>query len=137
MPVSIREKRPIAKPQWSYFPLKIKTLDTLIPPWRMTCNLKSFGASEEEVRDFGVPRSYYCGFSYWASGVSAAIYILYCGWSHGRIRMVMIGTDSWCGLDFVSGGLTQLQLVRRMGWQKRWVGRRILQKSKNYLRSGT
>lgn len=46
-------KAPIAKPQWSYFPLKIKTLDTLIPPWRMTCNLKSFGASEEEVQDFG------------------------------------------------------------------------------------
>lgn len=39
-----------------------------------------------------------------------------------------------CGLDFVSGGSTQLQSVRRMeGWQKGWVGRRILQKSKNYL----
>lgn len=50
------KRAPIAKPQWSYFPLKIKTLGTLIPPWRMTCNLKSFGASEEEVQDFG-PRS--------------------------------------------------------------------------------
>lgn len=53
LPVSTRKERPIAKPQWSYFPMKIKTLDTLIPPWRITCNLKSFGASEEEVQDFG------------------------------------------------------------------------------------
>lgn len=71
--------------------MKIKTLGTLIPPWRMTCNLKSFGASEEEVRDFGVPRSHYCGISCWASGVSATICVLYCGWSQGRTRMVMIG----------------------------------------------
>lgn len=71
--------------------MKIKTLDTLIPPWRMTCNLKSFGASEEEVRDFGVPRSYHCGLSCCANGVSAAICSLYCGWFDGRTRMVMIG----------------------------------------------
>lgn len=25
------------------------------------------------------------------------------------------------GLDFVSGGFTQFQAARRMGWQKRWV----------------
>lgn len=105
--------------------MKIKTLGTLIPPWRMTCNLKSFGASEEEVQDFG-PKKF---LSYWASGASAAICSLYCGWSHGRTRMVMIFLGY--GLDFVSGGSTQLQPVRRMGWQKRWVGRRILQKSKN------
>lgn len=47
--------------------------------------------------------------------------------------MVMIGILGY-GLDFVSGGLTQLQSVRRMVER---VGRRILQKSKNYLRSGT
>lgn len=75
-----------------------------------------------------VPRSYHCGFSYWDSGVSAAICILYCGWSHGRTNMVMIFLGY--GLDFVSGGLTQLQAVRRMAER---VGRRILQKSKNYL----
>lgn len=106
--------------------MKIKTLDTLIPLWRMTCNLKSFGASEEEVQDFG-PKKF---LSYWASGVSAAICSLCCGWFHGRTRMVMIVFFGY-GLDFVSGGSTQLQLVRRMGWQKGWVGRRILQKSKN------
>lgn len=33
--------------------MKIKTLGTLIPPWRITCNWKPFGASEEEVQDFG------------------------------------------------------------------------------------
>lgn len=67
--------------------MKIKTLGTLIPLWRMTCNLKSFGASEEEVQDFG-PKKF---LSYWASGVSAAFCSLYCGWSGGRTRMVMIG----------------------------------------------
>lgn len=50
--------------------------------------------------------------------------------------MVIRYRYSWCGLDFVSGGSTQLQAVRRMGWQKRWVGRRIVQKSKNYLTLG-
>lgn len=38
-----------------------------------------------------VPRSYYCGFSCWARGVSAAVCVLYCGWSYGRTNMVMIG----------------------------------------------
>lgn len=53
--------------------MKIKTLGTLIPPWRITCNLKSFGASEEEVQDFG-PKKF---LSYWANGASATICILY------------------------------------------------------------
>lgn len=67
--------------------MKIKTLDTLIPPWRMTCNLKSFGASEEEVQDFGPKKFLSCC----ANGASAAICSLYCGWSGGRTNMVMIG----------------------------------------------
>lgn len=109
--------------------MKIKTLDTLIPLWRMMCNLKSFGASEEEVRDFGPKK-----LSLW--------HFLLCQWCQcGHLQFILWlvawqdknGYDrySWCGLDFVSGGSTQLQAVRRL---EERVGRRIVQKSKNYLR---
>lgn len=54
LPVSIREKRPRqATVELISDEDQDSRLDTLIPPWRMTCNLKSFGASEEEVQDFG------------------------------------------------------------------------------------